>query len=65
MCLIVGLLFAFAIDEVLLLAPEPALEPLWFAEEDEDEPPPPPDCRLVELDELLDEDLLLLRLAEV
>lgn len=57
MCLIVGLLLAFAIDEVVLLA-----EPLWFADEDEDVP----DCRLVELDELLLDDLLLLlRFAEV
>lgn len=62
MCLIVGLLFAFAIDEVVVLLAE--LEPLWFAEEDPEEPPP--DCRLVELDdELLLDDLLLFRLAEV
>lgn len=62
-CLIVGLLFALAIDEVLLLL-APVAVALLLLFDDDDEPVPAPDCRVDELDELLDV-LLLLRFEEV
>lgn len=59
-CLIVGLLFALAIDEDLLLLAPLAVALLLFDDDEE----PALDCRVDELDELLDV-LLLLRFEEV